>query len=127
LHHGMSEQMVPFQAMSGDPEDYPGKILEQALTDDQVDAAIIWGPIAGYFAKQAEDVEMVIIPLHSEPGAKFDFAISAGVRRGEDAAKEELEQLMDETSGEIQALLQSYNVPLLEIGPPAPEAEDDRD
>jgi hypothetical protein len=124
-HHGMSEQMVPFQAMSGDPEDYPGKILEQALTNDQVDAAIIWGPIAGYFAKQAEDVEMVIVPLHSEPGAKFDFAISAGVRRGEDDAKEELEKLMDETSGEIQALLESYNVPLLEMKAAAAEPEDD--
>jgi quinoprotein dehydrogenase-associated probable ABC transporter substrate-binding protein len=124
-HHGMSEQMVPFQAMSGDPEDYPGKILEQALTNDQVDAAIIWGPIAGYFAKQAEDVEMVIVPLHSEPGAKFDFAISAGVRRGEDDAKEELEKLMDETSGEIQALLESYNVPLLEMEAAAAEPEDD--
>jgi quinoprotein dehydrogenase-associated probable ABC transporter substrate-binding protein len=127
LRHGMSRQMVPYQAMSGDPDDYPGEILEQALTDDEVDAAIIWGPIAGYFAKQAEQVEMVIIPLQSEPGVKFDFGISAGVRRGEDEAKDELERLMDETSGEIEALLQSYNVPLLEIGAAASEPAGDRD
>lgn len=125
--HGMLQQMAPYQAMSGDPDDYPGEILEQTLAGDEVDAVIIWGPIAGYFAKQVEQVELVVIPLESEPGVKFDFGISAGVRRGEDEAKEELEQLMDETSGEIQALLESYNVPLLEVGPAAPDSGDDRD
>ena len=125
--HGMLNQMVPYQAMSGDPAAYPGEVLEHALVDGDVDAAIIWGPIAGYFAKQAKDVEMVVIPLESEPGVKFDFGISAGVRRGEDEAKNQLEELMDETSGEILALLEDYNVPLLENRVEAAEADDDRD
>jgi quinoprotein dehydrogenase-associated probable ABC transporter substrate-binding protein len=124
--HGMLRQMVPYHAQSGDPDEYPGEVLEQALTEGEVDAAIIWGPIAGYFAKQAEAVEMVVIPLESEPGARFDFAISAGVRHGETEAKEQLEQLMDETSDEIQALLESYNVPLLDLAG-APKHADDRD
>ena len=111
--HNMLDQMKPYQAMSGDPEDYPGEILEQALVDGEVDAAIIWGPIAGYFSKQAQDVEMVVIPLESEPGVQFDYGISAGVRRGDDQGKAQLEQLMDETDQQIQALLLSYNVPLL--------------
>jgi quinoprotein dehydrogenase-associated probable ABC transporter substrate-binding protein len=127
LRHGMLRQMVPYHAQSGDPDVYPGQILEQALTADEVTAAIIWGPIAGYFAKQAEQVEMVVIPLESEPGVKFDFAISAGVRRGEPDAKARLERLMDETSGEIQALLESYNVPLLEERVAASEPAGDRD
>ncbi|HWM27894.1 MAG TPA: hypothetical protein VNQ14_05520, partial [Woeseiaceae bacterium] len=125
--HGMLSQMVPYQVMSGDPAAYPGEVLEHALVDGDVDAAIIWGPIAGYFAKQAKGVEMVVIPLESEPGVKFDFGISAGVRRGDDDAKNQLEQLMDETSGEIQALLEDYNVPLLENRVEAAEADDDRD
>lgn len=124
--HDMLRQMVPYPAMSGDPADYPGEILEQALTDGQVDAAIIWGPIAGFFAKRAEQVEMVVIPLRSEPGVKFDFAISAGVRRGDDEGKAQIEQLIDETSGEIQALLESYNVPLLDVLSASTPA-DDRD
>lgn len=125
--HGMLQQMAPYQAMSGDPDYYPGKILEQALVEEEVDAAIVWGPIAGYFAKQAEQVEMVVIPLKSEPGVKFDFAISAGVRHGESEAKDQLEQLMDETSGEIEALLESYNVLLLEVDVAASDSADDRD
>lgn len=125
--HGMLRQMVPYPAMSGDPADYPGEILERALAGGEVDAAIIWGPIAGFFAGKVEQVDMVVIPLQSEPGVKFDFAISAGVRRGEDEAKARLEQLMEETSGEIRALLESYNVPLLESGAAAAAPADDRD
>lgn len=124
-HHRLLRQMVPYQAMSGDPADYPGEILEQALTDGQVDAAIIWGPIAGYFAKRAEQVDMVLVPLHSEPGVQMDYAISAGVRHGDDEGKAELEQLIDKTSGEIRALLESYNVPLLAIGTAAATPQDD--
>jgi mxaJ protein len=125
--HGLLRQMVGYPAMSGDPEDYPGEVLEQARAEGKLDAALIWGPIAGYFARQAEQVEMVVIPLQSEPGIHFDFAISAGVRHGEREAKEQLEQLMDETAGEIQGLLESYNVPLLEEGVGAPKLADDRE
>lgn len=125
--HDMLRQMRPYPAMSGDPQDYPGEILETALTEDQLDAAIIWGPIAGYFAKQAKEVEMVVIPLETEPGVRFDFSISAGVRRGEDEAKAQLEQLMDQTSREIKALLESYHVPLLKKEAVAAQSENDRD
>lgn len=127
--HGMLRQMVAFPAMSGDPDDYPGEIIEDALINEELDAAVIWGPIAGYFAKQAEQLELVVVPLESEPGVKFDFAISAGVRHGDDEAKDQLEQLMDETSGEIEALLESYHVPLIEVGVAAShrDSADDRD
>lgn len=125
--HGMLRQMVAYHAQSGDPDEYPGEILEKALAENRLDAVIIWGPIAGFFAKEAEDVEMVVIPLESEAGARFDFAISAGVRHGEHEAKEELERLMDETSDEIEALLENYNVPLLELEGEARGGVDDRD
>lgn len=123
--HDMLQLMVPYQAMSGDPADYPGKLLEEALVQDEINAAIIWGPIAGYFAKQARGVEMAVIPLESEPGIKFDFRISAGVRRGEPEAKAEIERLIDETSEEVEEILESYNVPLLDVEAGAPPPDDD--
>jgi len=125
--HGMLGQMVPFQAMSGDPEDYPGEVLEQALTAGDVDVAIIWGPIAGYFAKQAKDVELAVIPMEPEPGIHVEFSISAGVRRGDQEGKQRLERPMQETAGEIEALLESYNVPLLDLEAAEPQRSADRD
>ena len=54
--HGMYEQMVPYSALDGDPDVYPGKIIENELLAGELDAAILWGPIAGYFAARAAAV-----------------------------------------------------------------------
>ena len=115
--HGMTEQMVAFSAMSGDPGAYPGEIIEKELAGGRLDAAVIWGPIAGFFAKRASGVEMVVIPLESEPGIQFDFAISAGVRYGDSDRKRVLEELIRKTAVPMEAIFAAYNVPLLDIVP----------
>lgn len=112
--YGMTEQIVAYVAMSGDPETYPGQIIEKELAQGNLDAAIVWGPIAGFFSKQAKDVEIVVIPLQSEPGIRFDFSISAGVRYGDGERKRMLEELIQKTAEPIRDVLSSYNVPLLD-------------
>lgn len=115
--HGMTAQMVGFVAMSGDPEAYPGEIVEKELANGNLDAAIVWGPIAGFFAKQAGagDPELAVIPLESEPGIQFDFAISAGVRYGDSERKQLLEDLISRTEAQMLEVLTNYNVPLLNL------------
>jgi len=115
--HGMIEQLVAFPAMSGDPGTYPGEVIEKELVNGRLDAVVAWGPIAGYFAKQSKTVELVVIPLDSEPGIQFDFAISAGVRYGDGERKGQLEKLIRETSSAVRGILESYHVPMLEIVP----------
>jgi quinoprotein dehydrogenase-associated probable ABC transporter substrate-binding protein len=109
------DQTVAYQTMSGDPAAYPGELVEKELVAGKIDAAILWGPIAGYFAKQAEDVEMVVVPLQSRPGIRFDFSISAAVRHGDGDRKKEIQSALDRNAGAIKALLEEYNVPLLPI------------
>jgi mxaJ protein len=115
--HGMNEQLVPFLAMSGDPEAYPGEIIEKELVEGRLDAAIIWGPIAGYFANRAKPAEIAVVLLESEPGIQFDFAISAGVRYGDSGRKQVLEELILKMAEPMQTVFAEYDVPLLEIGP----------
>jgi hypothetical protein len=52
--YGMTEQTVAFVAMSGDPDAYPGQVIENELAGGRLDAAVIWGPMAGYFAKRVK-------------------------------------------------------------------------
>ena len=113
--HNYFDQLVAFQTMSGDPAVYPGEIVEKDLFAGNIDAAILWGPIAGYFAKHAEDVEMIVIPLQSRPGMRFDFAIAAAVRHGDGERREMLQGALDRNADAIKALLEEYNVPLLPI------------
>ncbi len=126
--HGMNEQLVPFLAMSGDPEAYPGEIIEKELIEGRLDVAIVWGPIAGYFAKRAEPAELAVILLQSEPGIQFDFTISAGVRYGDSERKQVLEELMRKTAAPMQTVFAAYDVPLLDIAPdtdPVHASDDD--
>ena len=52
--HKLVEQGVPYQILNADPEQYPGEIIERDLAAGKLDAAIVWGPIAGYFAKRVK-------------------------------------------------------------------------
>ena len=76
----------------------------------------MWGPIAGHFVTRTKDAEIKMIPLRSEPRLKFDFAISAGVRFGDGAWKNEIEALLTRNASRIQKLLREYNVPLVGKG-----------
>lgn len=115
--HGMLDQLViAYASQLGDPAIQPGELEQRDLLSGRIDATIMWGPIAGYFAKQSKDVEIKMIPMRSEPGIKLDFAISAGVRFGEGDWKNEVEALLTRNASRIEKLLREYNVPLVSKG-----------
>ena len=114
VKHGMEAQAKPFPMMSPDPDRYPGEIIDKDLAQGRIDAAIVWGPIAGYFAKRVHDVELVVIPLQSEPGVKFDYAIAMGVRQGDAEWRATVDKLIAENKPAITAILREYNVPLVD-------------
>jgi quinoprotein dehydrogenase-associated probable ABC transporter substrate-binding protein len=112
--HRLVEQGVPYRILNADPEHYPGEIIERDLASGKLDAAIVWGPIAGFFTKRIPDASLRVIPLASEPGVQLDYEISMGVRHGEREWKQTLERLIAENRPQIEAILREYNVPLLE-------------
>jgi mxaJ protein len=114
VKHGMEAQAKPFPMMSPDPDRYPGEIIDKDLVQGKIDAAIVWGPIAGYFAKRVRDVELAVIPLQSEPGVKFDYAIAMGVRQGDAEWRATVDKLIVENKPAITAILREYNVPLVD-------------
>jgi mxaJ protein len=111
--HGLEDQVKLYPIMSPDPEQYPGEIIEKDLAQGRIDAAIVWGPIAGYYAKRVRDAELVLVPLKSEPGIKFDYEISMGVRYGEREWKETVEKLITDNRPAITQILREYNVPIV--------------
>jgi quinoprotein dehydrogenase-associated probable ABC transporter substrate-binding protein/PQQ-dependent catabolism-associated CXXCW motif protein len=92
----------------------PGRDLIADLAAGEIDVALIWGPIAGYWApKQSEPIALV--PLHSDrPGRRLDFRISMGIRHNEPDWKHELNELIRELQPDINAVLERYGVPLLD-------------
>jgi quinoprotein dehydrogenase-associated probable ABC transporter substrate-binding protein len=114
LKHGLLDQAVPYRMMNADPDYYPGEIIEKDLTEGKIDAAIVWGPIAGYFAKRVSQPRLILVPLASEPPIRLDYDIAMGVRFGEREWKATIERLIAENQSAIEQILRSYGVPLLD-------------
>ncbi|HUL64996.1 MAG TPA: quinoprotein dehydrogenase-associated putative ABC transporter substrate-binding protein [Burkholderiaceae bacterium] len=112
--HGWEDQARVYPILSPNPEQYPGEIIERDLAKGSIDAAIVWGPIAGFYARRVKSVELVVIPLKSEPGVRFDYEMAMGVRYGEPAWKATIEKLIAENQVALTSILRDYNVPLVD-------------
>jgi len=109
---GIVENVVGFDTFYS-AENPPGRIVD-AVAAGKVDAAIVWGPVAGYFVgRQAVPLEMLAVPS-GKTDLPFAFDISMGVRPGDAALKEELERVLDRKQVEIQKILKNYGVPLVD-------------
>ncbi|HEY2818776.1 MAG TPA: quinoprotein dehydrogenase-associated putative ABC transporter substrate-binding protein [Casimicrobiaceae bacterium] len=113
VKHGMEAQVKLYPMLSPDPDRYPGELIEKELAQGKIDAAIVWGPIAGYYAKRVRNVDLVVVPLRSEPGVRFDYAIAMGVRFGEGEWQQTVEKLIAENQASINGILREYSVPLV--------------
>lgn len=112
--HGLEEAAVVYPILNANPEQFPGEIIAKDLARGEIDVALVWGPIAGYYAKHVEGAEFGVVPLKSEPGVRFDYAIAMGVRYGEPAWKAQIEDLIDSNQSAIRDILVEYGVPLVD-------------
>ncbi len=112
--HGLVDRGVPYKILSADPGQYPGEIIEKDLADGKIDVAIVWGPIAGYFAKRIKSKSLKVVLLKSEAGVQFDYQMAMGVRYGEPEWKRQVESLIQSRQAEIRAVLDEYGVPLID-------------
>jgi quinoprotein dehydrogenase-associated probable ABC transporter substrate-binding protein len=93
--------------------DAPAKDMVDDIVSRAVDAGVLWGPIAGYWATH-EHQPLAVTPLLNEHGARMDFLIAMGVRHSDQAWKRQLNQLISQNQDAIDKILTDYGVPLLD-------------
>jgi mxaJ protein len=106
---------VGFTTFYSEKGDRPEDIIN-AVANKTVDVAIVWGPLAGYFAKRSP-VPLVLntIEADSASGIPFAFSMSMATRRRDRALRDSLQTLLKTKHDEIQVILKEYGVPLLPI------------
>jgi mxaJ protein len=95
----------------------PSSDLIKAVEKGNVDLALVWGPIAGYFARLSP-VPLVVSPIEGDsanPNLPLSFDIAAGVRKEDDMLKQQLDRELQRRRTEIQHLLVSYGIPQLSL------------
>ena len=114
LQNGMIDQIVSYQHQTGDPEQYPGQIVERDLVQGKIDVAFVWGPIASYFASHTKDADISVVPFHPHPDIRFDFSIAMATRHGEKAFRDRIDDLLAKNQHQIHAILTEYGVPIID-------------
>lgn len=100
----------------------PSADLIDAVAKGDIDVAIAWGPLAGYFATR-EPVKLTVVPLvDTHTILPFQFSISMAVRHGNTALRDRLDAFIQSHRAAIHALLASYGVPQLDLNAGSPRA-----
>lgn len=112
--NGLIGKSRPYPLMVDRRHESPAERMIEDLAAGEIDAAILWGPIGGWFAKElGADVHIVPL-LREETAPRMFFRVTLGIRQGELAWKRELNSLIRRNQAEIDMILASYGVPIVE-------------
>jgi len=113
VRRGAVEHVVGFTVYGDGPT---AERMVDSLAHGQLDAALVWGPQAGYFA-QRSSVPIQIAPAVAPPGLRmpFEFDIAMGVRRSDKALRDALNAAIDHRRKDIDAVLADYGVPRTDL------------
>jgi quinoprotein dehydrogenase-associated probable ABC transporter substrate-binding protein len=111
---GLIERAKPFPLMVDRRYDSPGERMMADIRSGDIDAGVLWGPMAGYFAARGGE-KLSVVPLLKETGSpRMAYRITFGVRNLEDEWKHQLNAVIARRQGDIDAVLLEFGVPLID-------------
>ena len=113
---GLMQRAKPYPLMVDRRYDSPAERMIADIRAGEIDAGVLWGPMAGYFAGRGGE-KLSLVPLLKEEGEpRMAYRITFGVRNLEDDWKHQLNTIIAKRQGDIDAILLSYGVPLIDEG-----------
>jgi quinoprotein dehydrogenase-associated probable ABC transporter substrate-binding protein len=112
---GLMDHARPYRLMVDRRYDDPSGEMVKDIRDGKVDAGVMWGPIAGYYALRNGD-KLAVVPLIKDAGkaGRVDFRITMGVRQGDDLWKRQLNDILRKRQADIDKVLLEYGVPMID-------------
>jgi quinoprotein dehydrogenase-associated probable ABC transporter substrate-binding protein len=111
---GLMTNAKPYPLMIDTRVDSSAEAMINDLNKGDIDAGVLWGPMAGFYAKKSNP------PLHVTPlvketkGPQLVYRIGMGVRRADQNWKRQLNRLIQENQADINKILLDYGIPLLD-------------
>ena len=94
-----------------DEEHQPGEIVD-SLAKGYIDVALVWGPIAGWFAKKSGvAMSMTALPDSDSADLPFAYSVAIGTRRSDRELRTLIDEILVRKKPEIDKILMEYNVP----------------
>jgi len=113
-NRGLVHNVVGYSVFGDYARPSPLSTIVDAVDRGDVDTAVVWGPAAGYFARDRALDLAPVTPRADSPSLPFVFDIAMGVRRGDTALRDELNEFIGRRATDINRVLDEYNVPRVE-------------
>lgn len=112
---GLMGKARPYRLMVDRRYDDPSGDMVKDIRSGEIDAGVMWGPLAGYNATRGGD-KLAVMPLVKDVGkaGRLDFRITMGVRQGDDLWKRQLNEIIRKRQADIDKVLLEYGVPMLD-------------
>lgn len=112
---GIVENVVGYTVYGDYAVESPPSSIVTAVARGDVDAAAVWGPLAGYFAARSGE-PLTLAPVHPARDGTLPqvFAIAMAARRGDLTTLERLQRFVDRRGNDIERVLREYHVPVVE-------------
>ena len=112
--NGLMANAKPYPLMIDTRVDSSAEAMISDLNKGEIDAGILWGPMAGFYAKKSNPPLHVTPLVQEKTGPQLVYRIGMGVRRADQNWKRLLNRLIQENQPEINKILLDYGVPLLD-------------
>jgi quinoprotein dehydrogenase-associated probable ABC transporter substrate-binding protein len=112
--YGEMKRAKPYPLVVDTRVDSSAQAMIHDLESGEIDAGVLWGPLAGYYAKRATPPMRVTLLLKEAGGPPMTFRMAMGVRPSDQNWKRQLNRLIADNQDEINQLLLSFGVPLLD-------------
>jgi mxaJ protein len=112
-NRGITHNVVGYSVYGDYSQPNPPARIVTGLANGETDVAVVWGPLAGYFARK-QGVALELRPVHPQidpPFLPMVFDISLGVRRGDTTFQRVLNEVLVKKREEINRILDNYGVP----------------
>jgi quinoprotein dehydrogenase-associated probable ABC transporter substrate-binding protein len=111
---GLMANAKPYPLMIDTRVDSSAQSMIDDLTKGDIDAGVLWGPMAGYYAKKSNPPLHIAALVKETSGPKMVYRIGMGVRSADQNWKRQLNRLIQENQPAINKILLDFGVPLLD-------------
>jgi quinoprotein dehydrogenase-associated probable ABC transporter substrate-binding protein len=112
--YGLMANAKPYPLMIDTRVDSSAEAMINDLTSGNIDAGILWGPMAGFYAKKANPALHVTPLVKEKNGPRLVYRVGMGVRAADQNWKRQLNGLILENQAAINKILLDFGVPLLD-------------
>jgi quinoprotein dehydrogenase-associated probable ABC transporter substrate-binding protein len=112
--NGLMANAKPYPLVVDTRVDSSAVAMMNDLATGEIDAGVLWGPLAGYYAWQAGSA-VTVVPLTKETtGPRLAYRIAMGVRYADQDWKRLLNRTIRDNQPAINKVLLGFGVPLLD-------------